>query len=183
VLLLAALIVVATTVRVTDRWPAGASSHRTGPRRADVRQGQAVAGGGGQRSRFPAVAAGGVSVAAPLRIARRAATALWSFDWTHPASAAPASLTPWVTAGLRAELANAPGAPAATAALVGEHETVRVVSVTVTVASRSAAGVGVAVSAEVAVCAHGHSPVGGREDAEILVVPTPAGWRVASIDL
>lgn len=118
----------------------------------------------------------------PLAVARRAAQGLWSFDWTHPSDAAPASLRPLVTKRLWAELARSPGAPAASAALVGEHEAARVVSVTVSVADRSGAGVALAVSAEVVVSREGRPAVRGREYAEMLVTPTPAGWRVAGID-
>lgn len=152
------------------------------PPRAAVRAGALPPPGEVSRARPSEAAARPARCATPMTIVRHAATALWAFDWEHAASGPPAPLRPWVTAALWDELADSPGAPAETAALVHERDEARVVSVTVSVADHSAAGLAVAVSAEVAVSTEGRPPTSGREDAEMLVVPTPAGCRIAGID-
>jgi hypothetical protein len=133
----------------------------------------------------------GVATSEATRVAGQLGEVMWTFDWRVPAVKATAALRPWVTPGLWAELRNPPGAPASLAARVQDHEVDRVASISTVVAdtSRAASGggtptaMGVAVSAVVTVMCHGHRVGSGRDDAEMLVVRSAVGWRVAEIDL
>jgi hypothetical protein len=174
--------VLGTVVVVADRRPAPSPPVRHLLGRPPAAAGTAVRLRGEARARRPAPPGPAPGVA-PLRVVRRVATALWSFNWAQPPGAELSALRPWVTAGVWAEFATSPGAPAASAAAIREREVARVVSVTVTVADRSTSGLGVAVSALVAVDSGGHPQAAGREDAEMLVIPTASGWRVADIDI
>lgn len=181
VVLLAGVCVAATvTGTAIARWHAG-TSEPSRPRSVGWPAGPSVPAAV-RRPPRPHDAGRAASDAGALRTARGAAEALWSFDWTDPSDVAPVSLRPWVTARLWAELADSPGAPAATTAAILEHERARVVSVTATVADRARSGVGVAVSAEVVVSTDARPPTAGREYAELLVTWTAEGWRVAIID-
>lgn len=132
---------------------------------------------------LPGAGAGVPSTPGALGVARRAAVALWSFDWTHPPAVPPKPLRRWVTARLWAKFAASPGAPAARSRDVREHERVRVVSVSVVVADRMPSAVGVAVSAAVVVTAAGRARTRGRFDGQMLVTSTRSGWRVAEIQV
>jgi hypothetical protein len=123
------------------------------------------------------------------RVARQLGEVMWTFDWRVPPVKATAALRPWVTPGLWAELRNSPCAPASLASRVQNHELDRVTSISAVVADtspndrRAPTAIGVAVSAAVTVVRNGHGVGGGRDDAEMLVVRSAMGWRVAEIDL
>jgi hypothetical protein len=146
---------------------------------------------GGNVAASPSVMLTGVATSKATSVAGQLGEVMWTFDWRVPAVKATTALRPWVTPGLWAELRNSPGAPASLAARVQDHEVDRVTSISAVVADTLRAAsdggtptaIGVAVSAVVTVMRHGHRVGSGRDDAEMLVVRSAVGWRVAEIDL
>ncbi len=162
-----AVVAVAALVALVAGWPAAHPHGRGGAGTRPPLPSSATS------TRAPAPTPAPAATAAPVAVAEAFTRALLGGESGSPALATPA---------LRAQLAGSPGSPALAAAARGAGQQREVGPVTAAVDDETPTAVGVSTSAVVRLVA-GPRWTDITEFLDLLVVHTPAGWRVAEVQL